>query len=337
MRTRRLRLRRPQAARWTLLILSLAGLLLAACAASGSAPADSGSSAPGAAPSAPAADAARDQPAAFPLTLTDDAGRQVTIERRPERIVSLAPSNTEILFAVGAGERVVGVDTFSDHPGEVASLPRLGGLTDTNFEKIVELAPDLILTIGGTDEQVARLEELGITVLVIQPETFEDVLDRIRLIGRVVGEEQAAADLLAEMGARVDAVRRAVGDVPEAERPRVFYEVWHDPLMTVGPGGFIHDVIALAGGVNVFADADNPWPVVSLEAVVARDPQVIITTFQDSYDQLLARSRPGWDGISAVQQGRVYRIDQNLISRPGPRLVDALEQVARFLYPELLP
>lgn len=271
----------------------------------------------------------------FPLTVVDDAGRTVTVPRAPQRIVSLAPSNTEILFAIGAGGRVVGVDNFSDYPPEgVKDLPRVGGLLYTNFEKIVELRPDLLLTIGGTEKQVQKLEELGLTVVVLQPRTFEDVFEKVLLVGQLVGAGEGARDVAREMRRRVDAVRTALAGLPRARRPRVFYEVWHDPLFTVGPGGFIHDVIVTAGGINVFADAQRDWPQVSLEEVVRRDPQAIITTFKESYEQLRSRTRPGWEGITAVRRGRILLIDQNIIARPGPRLVEGLEAIARFLHPD---
>lgn len=273
---------------------------------------------------------------AYPLTVTDDAGRQVTIPSRPQRIVSLAPSNTEILFAIGAGDRVVGVDSFSDYPPEVRDLPRIGGLTDTNFERIVALEPDLALTIAGTDEQVQRLEELGIPTVVVQPRTLDQVLTSIQQVGQIVDAQAGARRVSQQMRARIEAVRRRVADVPPEQRVRVFYEVWNDPLTTAGPGGFIHDVITAAGGANVAADARQPWPQIGLETVVSKDPQVIIVpqSLRSSYEELRQRKRPGWEGITAVRQGRIYAIDDNLISRPGPRIVDALEQIARWLYPE---
>lgn len=269
----------------------------------------------------------------FPLTITDDAGRRVTVQRPPQRIVSLAPSNTEILFAIGAGPLVVGVDSFSDHPAQVRDLPRVGGYLDTNYEKIVELRPDLILTIAGS-QQVPRLEELGLTVVVVQPQTLDDVLDRVLLVGQLTGHVDGARRVVAEMRRAIETVGRAVAGAPARRRPRVFYEVWHDPPMTVGPGGFIHDVIVRAGGVNVFADARQAWPQVSLEELVRRDPQVIITTSRESYDQLRARRRPGWEGITAVRRGAILLLDPGIIARPGPRLVQGLEQIARYLYPD---
>ncbi|HEY8393830.1 MAG TPA: cobalamin-binding protein [Thermaerobacter sp.] len=318
-------------------VLLVLAAMLAGCGGGTGGPESTGSSNPPAAAQGAGADGgeagARTR---YPLAITDDAGRKVTIAERPERIVSLAPSNTEILFAIGAGDRVVGVDSFSDYPAEAAKLPKVGGLTDTNFEQIVALEPDLALTVGGTEEQVKRLEELGIPTVVIQPATLEDVLERIELVGRLVDAQEGAARVVRDMRDRIEAVRAKIAGIPDDRRVRVFYEVWHDPLMTAGPGGFIHDVITAAGGINIAADAGNPWPQISLETVVAKDPQVIIVprSLESSYQELKAGKRKGWEGITAVRDGRIYAIDDNIISRPGPRLVDGLEQIARWLYPD---
>lgn len=322
-------------AAWIAVLLVLAAVL-AGCGGGGTGGGGSAGSSPPPAAGTGAGGEAAGAKTQYPLSITDDAGREVTIPERPQRIVSLAPSNTEILFAIGAGDRVVGVDSFSDYPAEAAKLPKVGGVMDTNFEQIVALEPDLALTIGGADEQVKRLEELGIPTVVIQPATLEDVLARIELVGRIVDAQEGAARVVRDMRARIDAVRSKVSGIPEEQRVRVFYEVWNDPLMTAGPGGFIHDVIAAAGGVNIAADAGNPWPQISLETVVDKDPQVIIVprSLESSYQELKAGKRKGWEGITAVREGRVYAIDDNIISRPGPRLVEGLEQIARWLYPE---
>ncbi len=294
---------------------------------------------PAAREAAPAAEA---EPAAslFPLTVIDDAGRQVTLEQAPERIVSLAPSNTEVLFALGLGAKVVGVDDFSDYPPDgVRDLPRVGGYTTPNVEAIVALRPDLVLTIAGrkSEELAGNLAALGIPVIIVQPQTFADVFDKIEFIARLAGAPEAAEELVGRLRQRVEAVRRAVAAVPVERRLKVFYEVWYDPtgIWTVGPGGFIHDVIEVAGGVNLFADAQAPWPKVSPEAVVERNPDAVVTTFPDTETQLKTGQRPGWEKLAAVEAGRILVIDQNIIVRPGPRLVEGLEQIARFLYPDV--
>lgn len=297
-------------------------LIMAVLAACGPAGGPSGGSDAGAAdPPGPS----------FPMVIEDDAGRTVTIPEEPERIIALAPSHTEVLFAIGAGDKIVGVDSFSDYPAEAADLPDVGGVLDPNLELMVELEPDLFLSISGAEEIANSLAERGIPALIIQPETFEEVLDSIMLTGSIAGVPEAAAQLVASMEARVAAVEEAVAGADEV---RVFYEVWHDPLMTVGPGGFIDDLIALAGGKNVGGELPSAWSEISLETVVAADPEIIITTFVESRDQLLAGERPGWSGMAAVKAGRVMVIDEDLISRTGPRLVDGLEELARAIHPD---
>lgn len=272
--------------------------------------------------------------ARYPLVVTDGLGRQVTINARPERVLSFAPSNTETLYGLGLGDRIVGVDQFSDFPAEVAGKPKAGGVTDPNYERIAELAPDLVFTIGIGDDVIKRFEELGMTVVVVQPKTLAETVDSVRFIGRIMDADDAAAELAADMESDIAAIKDRVKDLTDDQRPRVFYEVWPDPLMTAGPGSFINDLIAAAGGRNIAANSDQAWAQFSLEAVVAGDPEVIITTFPGTIDDLKANARSGWQDLTAVRQGRVALIDQNLVSRPGPRLVDALEIFAQAIHPD---
>lgn len=271
----------------------------------------------------------------YPLTITDDEGRQVTIPAEPKRVLSYAPSNTEILYALGQEDRIVGVDKFSDYPPRVKEKPSVGGLTDPNYEKIAELKPDLVLTITVGDQVRGELERLGLPVVVIQPRSLEETLKSIQLVGLVVNAQAEAGELVRTLRVRIEAVSNRVKDVPEESRPRVFYEVWNDPLMTAGPGSFIDDLIRVAGGRNVAHDADQAWPQFSLEMLVERDPQVILTTFQSTLADVAEGSRTGWADLEAVREGRVYLVDENLVSRPGPRIVDALEEFAELLHPNL--
>ncbi|MDI3317485.1 MAG: cobalamin-binding protein [Bacillota bacterium] len=301
----------------------------------------------GGAPSKPAASAA--QPAAsgaaarepvslatrYPLRVVDDLGRSVLIERAPRRVVSLGPSNTQILFAVGAGRRVVGVDKFSTEPAAAQSLPKVGGLTDPDFEAIVARRPDLVLTTDINAQQVVqRLDSLHIPVLVLNPKNLEDVHRGIRLVGRVLDLQAGAAAVVRSMEAKERQVEARVADIPASQRVKVYYEVWDNPEMTAGPGSFIDDLIRRAGGVNVADDATSPWPNYSVEKIVAHDPDVILTPFASGYQQLLHGQRPAWNSIRAVRRHRVYLVPQNLVSEPGPDLVQALELIARDLYPE---
>lgn len=273
------------------------------------------------------------------ISEVDDAGRAVEITGVPERIISLAPSNTEILFALGLGDQVVGVSDFCDYPEEAQKIERVG-FVEPNLEKIVELEPDLVFYIGGTAqlEKTQTMEDLGLTVLVLAPsDDIEDIFTDIELVGRATGTEDEAADLVSELRARMDEV---LSRVAQAERqPLVFYELdATDPTRpwTAGPGSFIDTLITMAGGLNLGASAEMEWAEFSTEEIIAQDPEVII--LGDANYGVTAESvaeRPGWGVITAVKEGAIYPIDDNLVSRPGPRIVDGLEELARIIHPEL--
>lgn len=270
---------------------------------------------------------------AFPLTITDDAGREVTIARPPERIISIAPSNTEILFALGLGDRVVGVDSYSNYPPEATEKPQVGDYVDPDLESIVAADPDLIL---ATEAHLAivlpELETLGLPTVVVEPKDLDEVFNGIALVGQITGESAAAQNLVCSLQARVAAVSEAIAGAP---RPRVFFELSPD-LYTAGPGSFVDDILTRAGGENIASDAAEMWPQLSLEALVSADPEVILLADHEAgvtAEQVAAR--PGWQGVSAVESGRIVSLDADLVARPGPRVVDGLETVAAALHPGL--
>lgn len=273
-------------------------------------------------------------------TLTDGLGNKLMFSQPYERIVSLAPSNTEILFAVGAGAQVVGREEFSDYPPEALEIASIGSTYGSlNTEVIVALEPDLVLAAGTTPpEQVQILEDLGITVFLLpNPLDFEGLYENLRTAGILTGHEQQALALAEALKARVDDV---IERVAEADRVRVYYEVDGevDPgnPWTTGSETFQELLISNAGGLNIASDLVG-WQQISLEALIIRDPQVMIyeagpwvTTTQET---ILAR--PGWNAIGAVASGEIYAVDSSWVGRPGPRLVDALEAIAKALHPEL--
>ena len=278
-------------------------------------------------------------PDPFPMTITDDLDREVTLPALSRRIVSLAPSNTEILFAVGAGEVVVGVTKYCDYPAEAQEREQIGGFSakTISVETIVSLEPDLVLAYGNRQQTVIEaLEQVGIQVIVLAPRSFDDVYTNIQLAGRITGHEETAIQVVDDMKARIAAVADKVSAIPESERLTVFWETFDEPLMTAGPSTFTGQMIELAGGANVFADLAEDYPQISAEEVIARDPAVILGS--DSHgDKLTAEqvaARPGWDQVAAVQNGRIHLIDGNVVSRAGPRLADAVEAIAQALYPE---
>jgi iron complex transport system substrate-binding protein len=272
-------------------------------------------------------------PSKYPMTIVDGAGRSVTIEAIPETIASLAPSNTEILYALGLGDLVVGVTEYCNYPPEAAEKPKIGGYSDVNIEVVTEVEPDLILAANiHITEVVPALEQLDLTVVVIDPADIPGVLDGITLVGEITDREEEAAMVVADMQTRIDAVSAAVEG---REKSRTFWEISND-LWTAGPSSFINDLITRAGGDNIAADADSPWAQLSNEAIIEADPEVIFLAdhpYGETKETLA--ERPGWDEISAIVNGRVIEVaNTDIFSRPGPRVVDALEEAARALHPD---
>jgi len=273
------------------------------------------------------------------ITLTDGLGREVKLASPAQKIISFAPSNTEILFAIGAGSQVVGRDELSDFPEAAKSLTSIGStFKDLNTEQIVSLHPDLVLAAEiNTPEQVKALEGLGITVYYLKnPTTLEELYGNMEIVAQLTGHESDAATTIAALKARVAAVDAKIATV--TTKPTVFYELdATDPAKpyTAGKGTFITVLIDRAGGKNIASDIDG-YPQFSLEQVVAANPDFIIlgdAAYGITADNVAAR--PGWGKLSAVTSKQVLPFDDNLASRPGPRLVDGLEQLAKLLHPEL--
>jgi len=275
----------------------------------------------------------------FPLVIVDGLGREVSISKPPETIISLAPGNTEILFALGLMDKVIGVSEYCNYPPEVQNKPKVGGFSTINIEKVVSFEPDLILATGGVQEEAARnLERLGLTVISLDAKRIGDVLENILLVGKVTGRVESAKRLRSNLEERIRTVANKTGDLPDTQRPRVFYEVQYDPLMTAGPGTFIDDLIHLAGGTNIAWDSLAKYPVYNLEILIERNPEVIIISFwhgsiASSVEGAKVRKR--WKIIDAVKNNRVYGIHADLVSRPGPRIADGLEEIAKYIHPEL--
>jgi iron complex transport system substrate-binding protein len=277
---------------------------------------------------------------AFPVTITDGEGRKVTLAKAPQKIISLAPSNTEILFALGLKGKVIAVDHFSDYPADdVKGLPQIDGMKP-NFEQIVTLNPELVLAASITSaDNIKKLEELKLTVIVIgsKQTTIEGVMKDIQLVGQVTGASDRAKQVTSDMQKKLDALKAKVAATKT--KPKVFWELdGTNPAkpFSVGPGSFVNDLITLAGGENVFANANSPYAQVGAEQVVGANPDVIIMSdvaYGVSVESLKARA--GWSAISAVKNNKVFPIDDNLVSRPGPRIVDGLEAALKLIHPEL--
>jgi iron complex transport system substrate-binding protein len=271
------------------------------------------------------------------LTLSDQTGRRVSLPALPERIVSLVPSVTETVFAIGAQDRLVGVTDFCDYPAAARLKPRVGGMLAPSLETIVTLKPDLVIatTAGNREETFTQLERLRIPVYVVNPVNVADVLDLISRLGALTGHEAEAARLVATLEARIKAVSERVAPLP---RPRVLYVLWPDPLIVPGRGALVSELIAKAGGDSVTAEASEDYPRYSLEAAVARAPQVIVLANHGAGQGTISREK--WErftSLPAVKAGRLYTADGNLLHRYGPRVVDGLELLARLFHPDAFP
>jgi len=277
--------------------------------------------------------------------LVDDLGYSLTLTSPPERIVSLGPSNTEILFAVGAGDKVVGITDFCNYPYDFAAWIEAGNMTSIgnyygpSVEPIVALNPDLVLATTGSLEAAENLRELGYNVLVMEPRNITFVLRDIDVVGRATNHYDEAVALESEINQRIEAVTSQV--VAATTTPKVYHEVWNEPIMSGGPGTFIDELITLAGGENIFNDATVSWPTASSEEIIEKNPDVMFfpdmymgrSNFYETIE--VVKDRPGWDTITAVKNDALYEINADIISRSGPRLVDALEAIAKMVHPEI--
>ncbi|MCE9645427.1 MAG: cobalamin-binding protein [Chloroflexi bacterium] len=309
--------------RKTLLLTLLSAFLIAGCG-------------PASAPTEMPAPVSTVAPVSGAITFTDGLGRSVVLNEPAQRVVSLAPSNTEILFAIGAGGQVVGRDEFSDYPAEAGSIEKVGGsMGEYSVEAIVALKPDLVLAAEiNSPELVKQLEDLGLTVYYLKnPKTLEEMYVNLEIVAQLTGQDPTK--LTDSLKARVAAVDEKI--MPLSARPSVFYEIdATDPAKpyTYGPGTFGDLLITRAGGSNIGGALTDPYPQISLEQIIVSNPSIIL--LGDSMWGVTVDSvavRPGWETIEAVKSSQVFPIDDNLISRPGPRLVDGLEQLAKLLHP----
>lgn len=269
------------------------------------------------------------------LKLRDEVGREVTFPFPPKRIVSLAPNITEILFSLGLDEEVVGISIHCNYPEKAKGRTRVGSYLSIDYERVISLRPDLIIATGAGNprEMVERLEKLGFPAFVIFPKRFDDVLKSIHHLGQVVAREQEALSLVASMNRR----REGVVDLTRGHsRPKVFLQIGESPIVTVGRGSFGDDLIHLAGGENVAGKDREMYPRLGMEEILKRSPEVILISSMNpkgDYERVI-REWERWKMIPAVKRGRVHLIDSDLIDRPSPRIIDGLEQMAKFLHPE---
>ena len=271
--------------------------------------------------------------------VVDRVGHSVEFEHVPQRIVSLLPSATELLFAMGAGSSIVGATKHCNYPVEAMEIPRVGtGLIEgTSREAILALKPDLVLCKWDTHEPLMALfDRVQIHALNLGAETLDELFVEAKLLGRATGHEREADQLITQMTERRELLVQRVDKLNESQLCSVFYEVWDDPLMTAGPKSFIGELMKMGRMKNIFEDTDVPYPRVSSEVVVARNPDVILvpSSHEKQVEPAVLASRPGWSNMNAIVKQRIHAVDGDEVSRCGPRMLNALEQMIDTVYPE---
>lgn len=318
-------------------------LMLAACGAENNVSGDSEAAATVAATPAATASETEDAQASddalktvYPLTEKDATGQEFTFEKAPEKIVSTSPAETEILFALGLNDRIVGVSDYDNYPPETESKAKVGGVVEPNAEAIVAAGADLVVSgISIKETALEHLRSLGLTVFSTDPNSVDDVLNDILLLGRITDTQPAAEALVADMKADIQQVQDAAAAVKDEDKKKVYIEF--SPGWTVGSGEFMDELITLAGGVNIASDVPG-WSQINEEKIIQDNPDVILYTLgttDDSGKKLdeLIYGRSGWSEITAVKNKQVFGLDGDVLSRPGPRITQALKEISNALYP----
>ena len=272
------------------------------------------------------------------VTYIDDIGRTVQITGIPQRIISLSPSNTEMVYALGLQDRLVGVTSYDDYPPDAKTKPIVSDYSTVDLEKIVNAKPDLVLADNiQKNDTIPALEKLGITVYTMTPNNTDGIFNEIKVLGRITGKTQAADNLVSNLQTRIQAVADKTAKLTDAEKPRVLFVTWYDPIWTAGTDTMIQYLIDQAGGTNIAGDLYG-YATITLESVIQRNPQVIVVmssmgTQNASLDFI--KSNEQFQSTDAVKNGRVYEIDADIFGRTTPRIVDGLETLAKIIHPEL--
>lgn len=278
----------------------------------------------------------------FPLTLTDDLGRTVVLEEIPQRIVSLAPSNTEILYALGLGDKLVGDTQYCDYPADALNKEKVGGYSDIDIEKVISLQPDLILAEDiHKQEIIPALERLGFTCFALVPHNLDEIMDSILTIGKLTGTTDKAQEIVSDMQQRIQYITDRTSGLSATEKPGVLYVIWHEPVMSVGSDTPINEMITQAGGISIVDPRLTGFPTLSLEEIIDADPDIIVVNVEsyEGGDVALKAvlAEPRFKPVAALVNGRVYGINASLTNRPVPRIIDGFEWLAAIIHPELFP
>lgn len=271
------------------------------------------------------------QASVYPLTIIDDSGREVVIEKAPEKIASGAPSITEVIYSLGKDKQLVGVTDYCNYPEDTKNKQVIGSYSGPNIEKLIELEIDMFISDKIDDDTLKALNDAGITVVISTAKTYNDAFENIKFIGRILDASSKAEEVVSNMKNKEKEILDKIGNESSVT---VFYEIWHDPLQCAGPGSFMNDLITLAGGDNIAKDAKSAYAEYSIEKLIEADPQVYLSSDDGCKTVDDIKARTGYEEINAIKNNRVYLLNQDITSRPGPRIVDALELIAKVLYPD---
>jgi iron complex transport system substrate-binding protein len=275
-------------------------------------------------------------PLGTPIRVTDDLKKEIVLPGVAKRIVSLSPRSTESLFAIGAGDQVVGVTTYCNYPQEAAERSKVGGFSakSLSVETIVGLQPDLVVSAGEMHRSVTdQLESLGLTVLALQSESLSDLKNELARLGAVTGHEDAAKQLAETITQRIAGVEQQAARLPQEKRPTVFYLIGDSPLAGAGPDSYLGEMIRICGGANIITDPGARYLKLNPEVLIAADPDMIITSsnLKQVFTPEEIKSRPGWSNLKAIRNGQIHFLDGDMVSRCSPRVVEALEQMAAII------
>ena len=272
------------------------------------------------------------------VTYVDDIGRNVQIKVIPQRIISLSPSNTEMVYALGLQDKLVGVTSYDNYPPDAKNKPIVSDYSTVDLEKIVNAKPDLVLADSiHKNDAIPALEKLGITVYAMTPNDVDGIFNEIKALGQITGKTQVADNLISNLKTRIQAVADKTAKLTDTQKPRVLFVTWHDPIWTAGSDTMMQYLINEAGGTNIASDL-NGYVTITLESVIQRNPQVIVVMSSmgaqnASLDYVMSNEQ--FKSTDAVKNGRVYEIDADIFGRTTPRIVDGLETLAKLIHPEL--
>ena len=276
----------------------------------------------------------------FQVTVKDDLNNNIKLNQKPERIISLAPSITEMLFAIGLNEEIVGVTKSANYPQAALKKEKIGTITEPNLEKIVSLKPDLVICAAINKMQtIDKLKKLGLKVAGFSPADVDETLITLKKVGRLTGKSEKARDIVTDMYIKLIDLKNIVDShLKKHERPQVFYEIWSNPLLTAGDNTFIDDLIELAGGDNIGDQAQGSWPQYSMEKLILENPEVYISTPHSAPGDVTIKSiknRDKFNNLKAVKNDRIHLINQDLVSRPSPRIIKGFKLLIKAIFPEL--